>query len=172
MAFLNVKNRARSTLAAGITLADVALAVKAGEGSKFPASNFHITIQDEILLCSSRVTDNFTVIRAQESTIAAPHIIGKSVELRITAGVITELQNASAATFALDDLSAQCDGANKVFNTLDIIADVVWLSLGGGILIEGLDFNKTNTDEITVIGKYDIDPPDTGEDMYIKYTKA
>lgn len=172
MAFLNVKNRASSTLAEAMTLGDLSLKIKAGEGSKFSASNFHITIQDEILLCSSRTTARFIVVRAQEGTVAAAHNAGKSVEMRITAGIISELQSASAATLALDDLSAQCDGANKVFTTLDEIAEIVWLSLGGGLLIEGLDFNKSDTDEITLINKYDTYPPDTGEEMYIKYTKA
>ena len=61
MAFLNVKNRAESTLASGITDVATELTVATGEGVKFPASNFHITIEDEILLCSSRSTDVFTI---------------------------------------------------------------------------------------------------------------
>ena len=92
MAFLNVKNRAKSALAADITSTATSLNVATGEGAKFPDSNFHITIDDEILLCTSRTTDTLTVERAKEGTTAAAHNAGKAVELRITAQIITELQ--------------------------------------------------------------------------------
>ena len=94
MSFLNVKNRAESTLDGGINDAVTELAVAAGEGALFPASNFHITIDDEILLCSSRSTDTLTVVREQEGTTGVAHDDGAAVELRITAGIIDELQTA------------------------------------------------------------------------------
>ena len=90
---LNVKNRATSSLASGISDSDLSLTVATGEGSRFPVSNFNITIEDEILLCSSRTDDVFTVVREQEDTIASAHDTGKSVQLRITAGIIVELQD-------------------------------------------------------------------------------
>ena len=89
MAYLKIKNRAFSTLAADIISTATSLSVAAGEGAKFPASgDFHITIEDEILKCTAITTDTLTVTRAQEGTTAAAHTAGKSVELRITAGVI------------------------------------------------------------------------------------
>ena len=89
MAYLKVKNRAASALAADITATATSLSVTAGEGAKFPDSgDFHITIEDEILKCTARTTDTLTVTRAQEGTTAAAHSAGKSVELRITAGVL------------------------------------------------------------------------------------
>ena len=63
MAFLNVKNRAKSTLVADITDIATSLGVTAGEGVKFPTDNFHITIDDEILLCTTRNGDTLTVER-------------------------------------------------------------------------------------------------------------
>lgn len=94
MAFLKVKNRAESTLASGISDSDPSLTVATGEGAKFPASgDFHITIEDEILKCTSRSGDVLTVTRAQEGTAAAAHAADKTVELRVTAGVIEDLQN-------------------------------------------------------------------------------
>ena len=87
--YLKIKNRAISALAADITDVATSLTVTAGEGAKFPsAGDFHITIEDEILKCTARTTDTLTVVRAQEGTTGAAHIAGKSVELRITAGVI------------------------------------------------------------------------------------
>ena len=171
MTFLSVKNRALSILASSITLDALELAVKAGEGSKFPASNFHITIQDEIILCTSRATDTFTIVRAKEDTTAAAHAAGKSVELRITAAIIKEIQDSISPEYKLEDLSDQCDGTNKVFSIDFEINEIIWLSLGGGLLIAGLDYNKTGDQEITLIGKYDTSPPELGEKMYIYYIK-
>ena len=89
MAYLKIANRVVSALAADITSTATSLSVTAGEGAKFPDSgDFHITVEDEILKCTARTTDTLTVTRGQEGTTAAAHIAGKSVELRITAGVV------------------------------------------------------------------------------------
>ena len=64
--------------------------VTAGEGAKFPTENFHITIDDEILLCSSRSTDTLTLEGGKEGTTPVDHLAGASVELRITAGIFEE----------------------------------------------------------------------------------
>ena len=97
MSFLQVKNNAASQLAAGIDNAVTSLTVAGGEGARFPSSNFHITIDDEILLCTSRTNDVLTVIRAREDTDAAAHALGAAVRLNITAAIIQELQFQSAA---------------------------------------------------------------------------
>jgi hypothetical protein len=94
MSFLKVKNRAYSTLASGVDDDDTEWALATGEGSKFPTSgDFHVTCEDEIAKCTSRSGDVLTVTRAQEGTSAAAHAAGKAVELRITAGIIEEIQN-------------------------------------------------------------------------------
>jgi len=92
MAFLNVKNRASSTLAADITSTATSLSVATGDGTKFPAAPFHITIENEILEVTAVSGDTFTVTRAQEGTTAAAHTAGKAVELRITAKIIDDLR--------------------------------------------------------------------------------
>jgi len=94
--FLNVKNNAASILAAGISAGATSLTVASGEGARFPTSNFHITIDNEILKCTSRSGDVLTVTRAQEGTSAAAHNQGAAVRLNITAKVIEELQAAAA----------------------------------------------------------------------------
>lgn len=99
MAFLNVKNRAESTLAADITSTATTLNVAAGEGARFPASNFHFTIGDEIIHCATRTADTFnSLTRAREGTTAAAHLIGAKVELRITAKTIDDLKAAAPAS--------------------------------------------------------------------------
>ena len=90
--FQVAKNRAKSALAADITSAATSLTVTAGEGAKFPSTYpFPITIEDEILKCTNRVTDTLTVERAQEGTSAVAHVAGKAVHLRITAKFISDL---------------------------------------------------------------------------------
>jgi len=94
MSFLKVANRAISTLASGISDSDLSLTVATGEGALFPSTYpFHITIEDEILECTNRSTDVLTVTREAEGTTAAAHASGKAVQLRITAGIIEEIQN-------------------------------------------------------------------------------
>ena len=101
--YLQIKNRAASSLAADITSTATSLTVQAGDGAKFPqpGNGFNITIEDEILKCTARSTDTLTVVRAQEGTTAAAHTAGKAVELRITAGVIINVEDELDAHAAL-----------------------------------------------------------------------
>jgi len=93
MAFLKVKNRAISTLASGVSDVATEWTVATGEGALFPSSgDFHVTCEDEIVKCTARSDDVLTVVRAQEGTAAAAHDADKAVQLRITAGIIDEIQ--------------------------------------------------------------------------------
>lgn len=172
MTFLNIKNRAKSTLASGISDSDLSLIVFAGEGAKFPTSNFHITIEDEILLCTSRTDDVFTVVREREGTTAAVHSVSTKVQLRVTAQIIKELQDAidaapGLAVEILDDLSAQCNGSNLVFITTEDIRSIKFGVLEDSILTEGYQFTKTGDKEITMTYA-----PTLGEKLYLKYVKG
>ncbi len=121
MSFLNVKNRASSTLASGILAADLSLTVATGDGALFPATNFNVTINDEILFCSSRTGDVLTVVRAQEGTTAADALTGDAVELRITAGVIENLER-GAGKINVETLSADktlVAGTDPMYQYLD-----------------------------------------------------
>lgn len=89
---LNVKNNASSKLASAITAVATSLTVLTGEGARFPTANFPITIDNEILKCTTRSGDILTVTRAQEGTSAAAHSAGAAVRHNITAAIITELQ--------------------------------------------------------------------------------
>ena len=94
MAFLKVKNNARSRLASQISAEATSLTVASGEGARFPTGNFHISIEDEILLCTQRTNDTLTVQRGREGTTPAPHGAGAEVQLRWTAAYVEELQDA------------------------------------------------------------------------------
>ena len=101
--WLNVKNNSESTLSADITAAATSLTLVTGEGAKFPSTNFNISIDDEILTCSSRTNDVLTVTRHQEGTTAAIHTTGATVSLNVTAAVIDQIQD------AIDDVTVDVD---------------------------------------------------------------
>lgn len=97
--FFGKTNNATSAVAdvAGIngTSDPVTFNVTTGEGTLFPASNFKITIDNEIMLCTSRTGDALTCTRASEGTTIAAHTQNADVEHRITAASLTEYETLS-----------------------------------------------------------------------------
>lgn len=80
-----LKNLAESKLDTGIDDTVTSLAVTATEGSKFPSTgNFRITLEDEIMLCTSRSTDTLTVTRGQEGSANVAHSAGVDVVHTLT----------------------------------------------------------------------------------------
>jgi len=93
--FQKVANNAVSTLATTMNTSVTSVVVQSGEGALFPASgSFHITIESEILICTSRSGDTLTVSRAAESTSAASHTEGSQVALNIISKHISDLNTA------------------------------------------------------------------------------
>jgi len=90
---LQIKNFAKSTLAAGITATDTSLTVATGESTKFPDAPFRIIIDNEIIEVGAKSGDTFSSLtRGVEGTTAAAHAAGASVELRIFASILQELE--------------------------------------------------------------------------------
>ena len=121
MSYLKVKNRAESTLASGITDVATSLTVATGEGANFPTASFNITIDDEILFCSSRSTDVLTVVREQEGTTGVAHDADAVIELRITAGIIENLER-GCGQINVETLSADktlTPGTDEMYQYLD-----------------------------------------------------
>jgi hypothetical protein len=116
MAFLVPKNNAYSTLFAGMTATATTLQVASGEGTRFPSTfPFHISIDSEIMECSARTTDTFTVSRASESTAAATHLAGAAVRLNITAQAITELQTSLGSSTTHSTLTTGIHGVGTKY---------------------------------------------------------
>jgi len=181
MAFLKVKNRAISTLASGVSDVATEWTVATGEGALFPTTgDFHVTCEDEIAKCTSRTTDVLTVVREQEGTTKAAHASGKAVELRITAGVIenieSELITSAAITRYVDagagnDANPGTSASPKAtmlgaLNALPInIAHPATIAVRPGTYAElntALEFSRFNTlDYITIKVVNDSD-----EDMF------
>lgn len=99
---MNYSNNAFSVIVGAITNADTIIALAAGTGSRFPASDFRATLvgydangnEDawEIVHCSSRSGDVLTVTRGQEGTSAAAWGNGARIENRVTAGSMAALE--------------------------------------------------------------------------------
>lgn len=98
------KNNASGTLASAVTAAATTMALTAGHGARFPAISggdyFLLTLYEmsgtqeanhEIVKVTGRATDTLTVVRAQEGTTARAWGANAPVELRITAGTISDL---------------------------------------------------------------------------------
>lgn len=97
-------NNATSKLASSLTAAATTLSVTTGEGAKFPSPTggdwFPLTLIKssgalEILRCTARSGDVFTVTRAQEGTAAQAFSAGDRVEVRLTKAVIDDLTNSA-----------------------------------------------------------------------------
>jgi len=99
-------NNAKTTLDGGINASVTAVAV--ADGSVFPAlaagEYFYITFDDatnnEICKVTARSGDDLTVIRAQDNTTARTFADGSDAHLRITASLLTEIQENIAAKSA------------------------------------------------------------------------
>lgn len=102
---IQVKNNASSTLASAITSIATSLSVAAGTGSRFPtlggSDYFYATIISttgvvEIVKVTARFDDSFTIVRAQEGTLAVPFAADSRIEIRITAQNVTDIATAAA----------------------------------------------------------------------------
>lgn len=106
-------NNATTNLAASITTGDTSLTVLTGTGSLFPNPTapdyFLITLIGisgspiEIVKCTARSTDTFTIVRGQEGTTPSSFTGGDQVQLRITAGVMQAAAQAGLASGAITE---------------------------------------------------------------------
>lgn len=84
-----------------LTSSGTSFTVTAGQGSLFPASNFLVTIEAEVVLISSRSGDTFTVqTRGFDGTTAASHNAGVTIQLAICAYNLVHIWQNIADTFS------------------------------------------------------------------------
>lgn len=105
MAKENVTNFATTTLNGGITAVATSFAVQTGGGATFPTvgttnpQGFIVAIDSELILCSARSGDTFTVAtggRGYEGTAAATHANAATVTHSPTAGMLNHLWSNTA----------------------------------------------------------------------------
>jgi len=141
--FLVPHNNASGVLEGDITNAGLSVVLEAGDGANFPAAfNYHISIDDEILVVTNRVTDTLTVTRGAEGTTPAAHYDGVAVYLNITAQAVSDLNTAvnalEAGTFTdgLIEVGADITTQGEIYLYGDAAND------GGAIRL----FNSANDD--------------------------
>jgi hypothetical protein len=95
-------NNAVGALAGSYSAGATAITLVAGQGAKFPSPGagdwFPLTIVNpanaiEIMRCTARTADTFTVARGQEGTAAMALGAGDKVEHRLTAGAIIAIRD-------------------------------------------------------------------------------
>lgn len=64
-----------------------------------------------------------------------------------------------------ENLTSQINGITQVFSTINTLNSILWVSLNGQMIMEDIDFTKTNTNEITLTTIV----PAIGEQLFIKY---
>jgi hypothetical protein len=137
---IKVTNNAYSTLAGSITDVATTLAVQAGHGARFPSLSageyFYATLIDssnnlEIIKVTARSTDSFTMTRGAEGTTNRAYTSGDRIELRITAGTITD--------FAAGTLSPAVASAGTVTLQAGALTHIT-----GTTTITDVDFTPAN----------------------------
>ena len=113
---IKYSNNARSTLAAAINSTVTTMSVV--DASTFPTLGagdvMYLTLSDnlnsvtEIVKCTAASGGTFTVVRGHESTSNISWITGSHVQIRITAGLITDLlaESTAAESTVYDPLGA------------------------------------------------------------------
>lgn len=141
---IKFSNNASTRLAAPITSASLSLTVESGGGDKFPITAaeeyFYATIVAadnslEIVKCTARSGDTFTIVRAQEGTTAKDFSAGSTVELRLTAAGLTDF--VEEAETRLEGIIDTLEGY-KVGDYLTTVRDpgVNWLKRDGQLYLK------------------------------------
>jgi hypothetical protein len=147
MAYPLFTNNAATGLVAPISSSATTLTVNGGSGTLFPnptgGNYFMITLISsgsgnmEIVQCTARSGDTFTIVRAQEGTTAQAFAIGDAVQLRITAGSLSAFSGALGNVSAVNASGAGISSTEV--GTVVTIANtgVTSLAAGSGISLSG-----------------------------------
>jgi hypothetical protein len=138
-------NNAATNLASSITSGATSLTVVTGTGSLFPnpgaSDYFLITLIGisgspiEIVKCTARSGDTFTIVRAQEGTTASAFTGGDQVQLRITAGEMTQAVNGGTSAGGAVYENTQIINANYTMTTGKNGESVGPISISSGITV-------------------------------------
>jgi hypothetical protein len=131
MARAQFTNNATSTLLAGINTAVTSMSVASGHGARFPVTGtnyFYCTLAEgaliEIVKVTTRATDTFTIVRAQDGTTAQSFTTAATVKLNLTAAGLAEF-------ITTGDVVLGVNGGTGIANTGKT------LTLGGNIVTTG-----------------------------------
>ena len=152
-------NNAATGLVSPISSSATTLTVNGGSGTLFPSPTggnyFMITLISsgsgnmEIVQCTARSGDTFTIVRAQEGTTAQSFAIGDSVQLRITAGSLQAFSNPTLVNSVAAGTGigvSSSTGNVTISNT-----GVTNLNAGSGISLSGSTGTVTVTNSATSV---------------------
>lgn len=126
-----LKNNPVTTLNGAILSSDTSITVV--DGSVFPSTgNFHLRIEDEILVCTARSTHVLTVTRGQEGTAAAGHADATDVIQRMSAGTFDNWGKDNIALWAYSSMPALGKIVADDGITTLTVSDFAWVNQGTG----------------------------------------
>jgi hypothetical protein len=152
-------NNAATGLVYPITSSATTLYVNGGSGSLFPnptgGNYFMITLINaltgnmEIVQCTARSGDVFTIVRAQEGTTAQAFAIGDAVQLRITASSLQTFANPTVvnSVAAGTGISVSASTGNVTIGNTGVVA----LNAGSGIGLSGSSGTVTISNTLTTV---------------------
>jgi hypothetical protein len=169
-------NNAATGLVYPITSSATTLYVNGGSGSLFPSPTggnyFMITLINaltgnmEIVQCTARSGDVFTIVRAQEGTTAQAFAIGDAVQLRITAGSLQTFANSVVNSVAAGTgISVSASTGNVSIGNTGVIA----LNAGSGIGLSGSSGTVTITNNSTSLNTGNFSIAQASGKLYFYY---
>lgn len=172
-----VSNNAESKLVGTLSAEAATFAVTAGDGAKFPmpvvGESFQVTLtrldggvaQREIMTCTSRAGDVFTVARAQEGTLPLTFAAGDDVRCAVTAKVINDKFDKSGGDIAGP---VNIGGAVDIGGAVNIAGPVNHNDqlVSGALMVDWADKVKVLAPGVNTIdyrdGKYQVWQPAAG----------
>lgn len=140
-------NNATSTLALPLDKVSTELTIKSGTGVLFPTIDaegefFYVTLLSvtgamEIVKCTHKNLDVFTVERAQQGTVAASFLEGAVVQHRLTAAAMNHMAATSLATPVTIILTGKASSTPVVFDGTQASLNIPVTSVDTGA-IEGI----------------------------------
>jgi len=138
---VQLKNNVTGFIASGISSTTTSIVLQTGQGASFPSLNpvqyFYATLVDaagnlEIVKATARAGDTLTVVRGQDGTAARAFPALSRIELRVNAGTIYEVIDASISSTPLVisniasviRVAEDIDNVNAVAENLEDIQDV------------------------------------------------
>lgn len=136
-----LQNFGTTTLAEDLDNSETTVTVTSG--SVFPSSgNFRLNCEDEIMICTSRSSNDLTVTRGAEGTAAATHPNGTTIKMVLTsaalAQVIDERGTSSLFEDATNSGAVTIDRANGQTQFLTLTGDVT-VTLAGAFTDRATD---------------------------------
>lgn len=170
-------NNAATGMVYPISSSATTLIVNGGSGSLFPTPTggnyFMLTLISqltgnmEIVQCTARSGDTFTIVRAQEGTTAQSFAIGDSVQLRITAGSLQTFANPTVVNSVAAGTGigvSSSTGNVTISNT-----GVTNLNAGTGISLSGSTGTVTITNNANTFSTANFSISEIGGVLTFKY---